>query len=303
MESETKTAGSAAPKQILKELWLTQRDCNPTHSDRFPAPRSGRRHDVCSADLVVIYSHGRQLRYKDRLQQPSDGWEWCPSCPEPNRRWNGACDLLALHPALLYVLGCDAELPPVVPAVVVGWGIRSGSSPRGPSNVTLSIDCFPSSELKLRMPESGIKIKSCTDVVYRKGNYSKASFRLELEVDCRGFDLETHAPALCFLNELQEIHHKLALEYPGLNPKTPVPVPAAPPAEEKAAKKAMAQPDVPAGCFLERKVDGTTEICQPPTRAYNWRYVLRPTRKLERRRQVGWQPFVEGADRRDGWDT
>lgn len=55
--------------------------------------------------------------------------------------------------------------------------------------------------------------------------------------------------------------------------------------------------------FMEKNADGTQTMCFKPSTPYNWRYVLRPVVKLERRRSSGWDPESCGASRRDGWDS
>lgn len=54
--------------------------------------------------------------------------------------------------------------------------------------------------------------------------------------------------------------------------------------------------------FEERNACGLFSIHRRPVTPYVHRYVLRPVRKLERRRQAGWEPYNDGAGRRDGWD-
>lgn len=54
--------------------------------------------------------------------------------------------------------------------------------------------------------------------------------------------------------------------------------------------------------FMEKNADGTQTMCFKPSKPYDWRYVLRPVVKLERRRSSGWDPESSGASRRDGWD-
>lgn len=55
--------------------------------------------------------------------------------------------------------------------------------------------------------------------------------------------------------------------------------------------------------FMEKNSDGTQTMCFKPSTPYNWRYVLRPVVRLERRRSSGWDPESSGASRRDGWDS
>jgi hypothetical protein len=55
--------------------------------------------------------------------------------------------------------------------------------------------------------------------------------------------------------------------------------------------------------FMEKTADGTQTMCFKPSKPYDWRYVLRPVVKLERRRSSGWDPESSGASRRDGWDS
>jgi hypothetical protein len=54
--------------------------------------------------------------------------------------------------------------------------------------------------------------------------------------------------------------------------------------------------------FEERNADGLFTIHRRPAVPFVHRYVLQPIRKLERKVRPGWNPYDDGADRRDGWD-